>query len=271
MAFSIIVCIVPFMLIIFSLLGNILKAAAIQQQISSFIDTTIPYPSYADFVKSTIASRIKEIIAFKKIAGYSGVIGLFFAASGLFSSMRTVLNQVYKVNVGMHIVIGKLRDIGMVFIVMLFFLISISALPVLDILEDYVGREDSLRSFRFIAMRDSLFSFLSYAVMFVLFFFLYYFIPHQRMGRKVTALSALWAAILWGIASEAFGYYISHIASMRRIYGTYALMVVVIFWLYYSSIAFILGAEIGQLYRERRALLPQKQKRKKEKAAQQHA
>jgi len=41
-------------------------------------------------------------------------------------------------------------------------------------------------------------------------------------------------------------------ATLNRIYGTYALIVVVAFWIYYSSILFLVGAEIGQLYRERR-------------------
>ncbi|MDZ7344819.1 MAG: YihY/virulence factor BrkB family protein [candidate division KSB1 bacterium] len=271
LAFSIIVCIVPFLLILFALMGTILKAGAIQQQIGLFIETMIPYPSYADFVKATLTSRIEEVIAFKKMAGYTGVIGLLFAASGLFSSMRTVLNRIYNVHVDLHAVIGKLRDIGMIFVVLIFFLLSIFVLPLLDVLEDYVGRVESLQPFRFITMRDSFFSLFSYTVMFTLFFFLYSFIPSQRLDKKVTALSAWWATALWGIASEAFGYYITHLASIRRIYGTYALMVVVIIWLYYTSLVFILGAEIGQLYRERYALLQQKKKSEKAKHSRHHA
>jgi membrane protein len=89
--------------------------------------------------------------------------------------------------------------------------------------------------------------------MFLLFSFLYYFVPYQKVGKKVIVVSAFWAAVLWSIAAEAFGYYISNIASINRIYGAYALAVVVIFWIYYSSLVFIVGAEIGQLYRERHA------------------
>jgi uncharacterized BrkB/YihY/UPF0761 family membrane protein len=50
-----------------------------------------------------------------------------------------------------------------------------------------------------------------------------------------------------------FGFYITHFASIERIYGAYVLVVLLAVWIYYSSIIFILGAEIGQLYRERGA------------------
>lgn len=251
LAFSIIACVVPFVLIIFSLLGAIFEAASIQKQISSFIDTLIPYSRYADFIKETIAARMEEIIAYKKIAGYSGIIGLLLGASGLFSSMRTVLNTIYAVNIDIPVVIGKLRDFGMILLVLVFFLVAVAILPVLDILENLIGKVEFLRFLIFVTIKDSLFSLFSFSIMFLLFFFLYYFVPHQKIGKKVTAVSAFWAAVLWTIAAEAFGYYITNVASVSRIYGAYALVVIVIFWIYYSSLVFIVGAEIGQLYRER--------------------
>lgn len=64
-------------------------------------------------------------------------------------------------------------------------------------------------------------------------------------------VSALWAAVLWEIAKQAFGYYLNHLASIERVYGAYALGAGLVFWVYYASMVFVLGAEIGQLYRER--------------------
>ncbi|MGH7450327.1 MAG: YihY/virulence factor BrkB family protein [bacterium] len=258
LAFSILVCVVPFVLIIFSLLGSFLKGAAIQQQLDTFIDTVIPYARHSDFLKKVISSRMEEMIAYKNIAGYSGIIGLFIGASGLFSSMRTILNTLYKVQADVNIVIGKLRDFGMVLAVMVFFLVAVALLPMLNILGEYVGKMEFLKFLIFVTIENSLFSLFSFFIMFLLFFFLYYFVPYQRFGKKVTAVSAFWAAALWEIAAEIFGYYISHVASVRRVYGAYALVVVVIFWIYYSSVVFILAAEIGQLYRERSAKLMKK-------------
>jgi membrane protein len=68
----------------------------------------------------------------------------------------------------------------------------------------------------------------------------------------VPLVSAIAATFFWEIARQLFGYYITNVATLNRIYGTYALLVIVAFWIYYSSILFLVGAEIGQLYRERR-------------------
>jgi len=107
LAFSLFVCIVPFILIIFSVLGNILEVSSVKDQIISLIDRIIPYTGYASFVKTIISSRMEEVIAHKNLAGYLGVLGLLFAASGLFSSMRTVLNKLYKVSLKESVVIGN--------------------------------------------------------------------------------------------------------------------------------------------------------------------
>ncbi|MCX6826153.1 MAG: YihY/virulence factor BrkB family protein, partial [candidate division Zixibacteria bacterium] len=124
LAFSLIVCIIPFVLIIFSILGNVLQDSFLQSQVNSFIDRVIPYEDYASFAKNLILSRIEEFKIYKNIAGYVGVIGLLIAASGLFSSMRTILNRVYGTDKGKKFVIAKLRDLGMVLLVLGFFLIS---------------------------------------------------------------------------------------------------------------------------------------------------
>jgi membrane protein len=64
-------------------------------------------------------------------------------------------------------------------------------------------------------------------------------------------VSAFWAALLWEAAKQLFGYYLYHFSSFGKIYGTYALVVVVAFWIYFSSVVFIVGAEIGKLFQER--------------------
>jgi len=69
LAFSLFVCIIPFVLIIFWILGNFLSSGDVQIQLNGFIETIIPYQNYADFVKSIISKRINEVVQFKNVAG----------------------------------------------------------------------------------------------------------------------------------------------------------------------------------------------------------
>lgn len=251
LAFSLFLCIVPFVLIIFSILGNILAVTSVEDQINTFIYTVIPYAEYAEYAKEVIFSRIKEVVEYKTMAGYIGGFGLFFAASGLFSSMRTILNKVFPGRDDKSAIIGKMRDFGMVLIVIVLVLFSTIILPAIDILKDYTHKFAVLHFFQLNAIQHMLISTVSFLAIYLTFYVFYSLIPYAKLGRRVPALSALWAAILWEVAKRLFGYYINHFATLNKIYGTYALLVVLAFWIYYSSITFLLGAEIGQLYRER--------------------
>ena len=83
---------------------------------------------------------------------------------------------------------------------------------------------------------------------------MYFAVPQTNLPKRVVFISALSAAVLWEIAKQLFSLYLANVVSIRRIYGTYALLVVTAFWIYYSSIVFIIGAEIGQLSRERKRI-----------------
>ncbi len=222
-------------------------------EIDDAVSRIIPYEDSARFVKEFIFKRIDEFSAHKNIAGYIGAIGLFLAASSLFSSIRTIMNRVFLMEKAERYFIGKLRDLGMVLIVMLFFMALTAALPALGILRDMAAKMEILRFIRFEGFQSILITSLSIVIIFCLFFMLYLLIPRARLGVKVIALSALWATVFWELAKWGFGYYVMHLASLKQIYGAYVLLIVAAFWIYYSAIVFILAAEIGQLYRERRA------------------
>ncbi len=252
LAFSIFICIIPITLIVFSVLGNVLDSASVEEQISNFIATFIPYPKYAEYTTKIIMKRVPEVIEYKNFAAWVGGIGLLFASSGLFSGMRTVLNKIFGVSEDKNLLIGKLRDLSMVFLLMIFLLLTTLILPILNVLNIIVEKIDLLDFIQISELMDTLFSIGSIIIVFVLFWVFYTVIPYDKLRRSVPVVSALWATIFWEFARRIFGYYLIHFANLNKVYGTYAVIVVVAFWIYYSSILFILGAEIGQLYRERK-------------------
>ncbi len=109
-------------LIIFWLLGKFLNSVEVEMQINTLIDTVIPYSTYAQFVKDVIFERVQEVVEYRNIAGWVGIIGLFFAASGFASSLRTILNKVNGTDIDINIFLGKLRDFLVIIIIVLVFL-----------------------------------------------------------------------------------------------------------------------------------------------------
>jgi len=254
LAFSIFLCIIPFVLIIFAVLGNILDSTSVQFQINTLIETIIPYSRYSEFVKNIIFGRINEVIAYKNVAGIIGGFGLLLTASSLFSSMRTILNNVYGVETDVNIFIAKLRDFSLVFMVIIIFFVTTIAMPSIDFVTGKLGEWTAIGFLSSGVFSHLIFSFVSFLIIFSVFTVLYFTVPIRKLGRKTILMSALWAAMLWEAAKQLFGYYLYNFATFNRIYGAYAIVVVVAFWIYYSSVVFIVGAEIGFLYYKRHFL-----------------
>jgi membrane protein len=252
LAFSLFLCIIPFILIIFSILGKVLEAESVEQQINTLINTIIPYKEYADYAKQIISTRIAEFIKYKTIAGLVGGFGLLFAASGLFSSMRTILNRIFSTAEDKNAVVGKLRDFGMILFIIVSILLTTIILPAIDIVKNVIHKWAIVNFFQLSSFQHTFITVISLLIIFVTFYIFYSFIPYAKLGRKIPAISAFWATVFWEIAKRIFGYYLYNFATLDKIYGTYALVVVLAFWIYYSSVLFIVGAEIGQLFRERK-------------------
>ncbi len=55
-------------------------------------------------------------------------------------------------------------------------------------------------------------------------------------------------------ALHRFALYLSQFSAIGTIYGPYAFILVLLIWIYYSSIIFVIGAIVGQAYWERAKL-----------------
>jgi len=251
LAFSLFVCIVPMVLIIFWLLGKFLNSVEVELQIMTLIDTVIPYDTYAQFVKDIIFDRVKEVVEYRNIAGWIGIIGLFFAASGFASSLRTILNKINGTDIDINIFLGKLRDFVVIISIVLVFLVLILTLPILDFLISFAQATPYLQVFNQPIFQRVFTSSFSFFVMFLIFTVLYKFMPTKKIRKRSVALGAMWASIFWVAAKILFGMYLSNFTTFSRIYGAYALGIVVAFWIYYTAAVFMLGAEIGKLFDER--------------------
>jgi membrane protein len=248
-------------LIIFWLLGKFLNSVEVEMQINTLIDTVIPYTEYANFAKSIIFDRVQEVVEYRNIAGWVGIIGLFFAASGFASSLRTVLNRIYGRDLDINIFLGKLRDFLVIIVIVLVFLVLILILPMLDFFVSFAQSTPYLQIFNQPIFERVFTASFSFFMMFLIFAALYKFMPVVKIHKRSVAIGAMWASIFWVAAKILFGIYLSKFTTFSRIYGAYALGIVVAFWIYYSAAVFILGAEIAKLFDER---LNDRIKKKKE-------
>src|SRR5690349_7007790 len=74
---------------------------------------------------------------------------------------------------------------------------------------------------------------------------IYYLGPDVRQKWQFLSFGAVFAVIVWLLASGAFAFYTSRFASYNKAWGSLSAVVVMLTWLWISSLALLLGAEIN--------------------------
>jgi membrane protein len=79
----------------------------------------------------------------------------------------------------------------------------------------------------------------------LVFAFAYYVTPdvHHRAFRWLTP-GAVIGVLLWLVASFGFSLYVSNVGTIGSIYGAFAGAIVLVVWLWLTSVALLIGAEI---------------------------
>lgn len=74
---------------------------------------------------------------------------------------------------------------------------------------------------------------------------LYYVTPNVRHDRmRWVSFGALFAIVVWGLATAAFTIYVSTVATYDRIYGWLGGGLALLLWLYITNLVLVLGAEV---------------------------
>ncbi len=254
-AFNIVICIIPITLILFSLLGIYLNREGAAEYLNTALNNVVGItPEFKAKISNMILGAIDELSNNSTLTAIIGSIGILWTASGLFSTLRDVLNRIYKTRSDTFYLWAKLRDIGMVFLILTVFVLSFSSTFILSIFEaiDKSFFGDTILKLGFTS--SLLTQLIGLIFTFIMFYLIFKLVPQGFVSQKVALISSITAAVLYEALKYLFIVYLLSFANYQRVYGAYAAIVAVIFWLYYSSLTFVIGAEAGQLYKEKKLI-----------------
>jgi membrane protein len=247
--FNVLVTIVPLLLITISVLGMLVESStSARDQILSFIQRIMPLASAQ--AESLLFGLVEDSGWF----GVLGLVGLVWASTRLFGSLRTVLEIIFEIppEERLGIVEGKIHDIRMVVVVGSLFLLTISLTTALNWLKNYGVGFLGLDAYN-ISWFWSLTSLIvAYLITYMMFFFVYRYVPDRWIPRQDAAVAAFFSSVLFELAKQAFVAYLAEFGRFMELYGSFTNLVVIAFWVYYSSIVFILGGELGRIVQVQR-------------------
>ena len=254
-AFSILLAAVPFVLLLVSGLGYFLNLspAASLSKISVLVDRLLPPESGR--MGNVVTGLMNEAIRVRGKVGVLSAVTFVWFSTRLFGSLRSVLAQVFDLDQERGIVEGKVFDVKVTVVAAL----AVVAYTILNAFLA-IATKNGAAMLAGVGVQAAAMSRVEYAGALVLeccyvaamFFALYKFLPARPIRFKTAALAALFGGVLLEIAKIVFTVYLRRFNPGSLYTGTLAAIVIVILWVYYASIIFILGGEVGQAYELRR-------------------
>ena len=241
LAFYTILSLAPLVLLTVALLALVFGHVAAQQQILSQVQGMIGKDG-ADGIGSVFEHAQKPSSGI--FASIIGVLTLLFGASGVFGELRSALNKMWDVKPDatagfMGMLKQKFFSFGMVLTVGFLLLVSLVISAALAALGKFFGGILPVPALLLGAI-NFLISFAAIALLFALIF---KYVPETKVAWKNVWLGAIATAFLFTVGKSLIGLYLGK-ASVGSAYGAAGSLIVVIVWVYYSSMLFFFGAEL---------------------------
>ena len=230
--------IAPIIIIVLSVLGAILGQSAVQGELQRQLQAVFGNESagfWQDIVKASYKPGKNIFIAI------IAVIVLIAGASSVFSQLRTSLNTIWNIKESakkpvLKLIIDRLFSFAGIACMAFLMLVSLVFHTGLEALSDYVNARFSVP---FLIVIDAVVSFIITVFLFSL---TYKFMSDAKIKWNNVWWGSIFTAILFVIGKYFIGLFLGK-SNISGEYGAAGSVVVVLFWVFYSSQIFFFGAE----------------------------
>lgn len=243
-AFNILLYLIPMFLVAIYLVDLFYNGESLALELEKILTEFLPPNSKTLELVPKITVELRNIIDHSSIAGWIGLASLLWVSSTLISTLRSGLNAIFQVNTQKIFVFYRLKDILLTVVFTFLILLYSYAVPLLTFVISFVTSFTPTFLHSFLA-QIALIAFTMISS-FVMFYFIYRFVPAKRLPRFVTVNSTIICVILIELSRHLFAWYIGSISNYGKFYGTYAVLVSVAIWIYYSSFILLFSAELIQ-------------------------
>ena len=206
-------------------------------------------------IGSQAANQIQEVIRNASIdksstlAATIGFITLFIGASSVFTEIQDTLNYIWRLQLKKDagwVKVLLTRVLSFSIVISLAFLLLVS-LVVNAVLEGLMNQLQSMFPGVTITLIYVVNLALTLAVTTVLFSIIYKFLPDARIRWKDVIVGSVFTAVLFMLGKFGITFYITK-SNVGSAYGAAGSIVVLLVWVYYSSIIMYFGAEFTKFY-----------------------
>ena len=252
MTYFVMMSLFPALLVCVALLGLLGDKSLVADAVRYASDNGAP-SEVTDALDASLSATVENTGGAVSTALVFGVLVAIYGASGAFGGAGRALNTVYGASESRGFLKHKLADIAWTLVAMTLAIVSLVCV--------FLGTRLARDLFGTIGLGDTAADVWGYArwlvaigAVMIMYAITYSFAPDikPRRLRWITPGTITGVAI-WLVASAGFFFYVSNFGKYGATYGAFAGAVILLLWLYLSSIAFLFGAELNaERERERR-------------------
>jgi membrane protein len=236
----------PLLLVIVTVLGVIYKKATVTDDVFAQVGNVIG-PSATAMLRSVLDNMSRQTNT--TWIGVIGVLVFIFGATGIFSEIQSSINYIWSVKATpkrswLKYIQDRLLSLVLVIGMGFVMLVTIAANLLIDLI---IGRLHNLFGHaNIVLIRGANFSLLFVVVTFV-FFIIFKVLPDAKIHWKDALVGAIFTSVLFLIGKFLISYYLGLSRSINA-YGAATSIILVLTWVYYSSMILYFGAEFTEMY-----------------------
>ncbi|MEO8721302.1 MAG: YihY/virulence factor BrkB family protein [Ginsengibacter sp.] len=246
LAYYTVFSIAPLLIVLTTLFGFLFGKEAMRGQV---------YEELNSYIGSEAAVQIQNIIKNIHLSSNSflttviSAIILLVGATSIFGEIQDSINRIWGLRIKKHKVWWKLiltRLLSFSLIVSIGIIMTLTLLlnAAVAAFGKFISKFIQNFSIYFIQITDGILSFVIIAFMFSLIFKI---LPDAKIGWKDVLIGGFITAIFFTIGKMGISFYVSK-SNITSLYGAAGSIIILMMWVYYSSIILYLGAEFTKVY-----------------------
>jgi membrane protein len=245
----------PVLVLVITIAGWVFGADAAQGQVQRELTRFIGPESAAAVQQIVIAASRPRT---GRMAAIIGTVTLLITATGVLIQLQDTLNTVWEVipKPGFflkRLLLKRLLCFGLILGVGVLLLGSIAASAGLTALQKVLEARLEVGTSTVLGWADVI---LSWLLMTIIVALIYRVLPDVEIGWRDVAWGSAITSVLFLVGKYAIGFYLQR-TGIASTFGAAGSLVLILIWIYYSSLIFLLGAEFTRVhsrrYREGRA------------------
>jgi membrane protein len=242
--------IAPILILVISVSGWAFGVQAAQGQVQRDLSL---------FIGSQGAGVVQDLVASAsarprtgRFAAIVGVVTLLVTATGALMQLQDTLNTVWEVTPKpgfflKRLLLKRLLCFGLILGVGVLVLASLAASAGLTALQKLLESRLEVGLSKVLGWTDVT---LSWLLMTVLIAFIYRFLPDVELSWRDVAWGSAITSVLFLAGRYAIGFYLERTGVLST-YGAAGSLVLILLWIYYSSLIFLVGAEFTRVHSRR--------------------